>query len=289
MAGTRRSGLGRGLEALIPQGTPELGEYAKVPVENIAPNPQQPRNAFDSDALSSLAASVHEVGILQPLVVRPAEQEGRYVLIAGERRLRAAKEVGLSEVPVVIRHVDDRSSLTEALIENVQRQDLSPLEEAAAYEQLLEDFGLTHQDVGDRVGKSRSAVTNALRLLTLPASIQGLLEHGELSAGAARAFVGLEDRKYAEHIAGRAASEGWSVRQVEEAVRDRTLASDLERGGVPPSTSRELRPAAIIELEQRLSEQLDSKVSIKYRNSKGTVVIKYDSLEDLERIYRAFY
>lgn len=287
MAGTRRSGLGRGLEALIPQSTPELGEYARVAVDRVAPNPQQPRNAFDADALESLTASVKEVGILQPLVVRPAEEDGSYVLIAGERRLRAAKELGLTEVPVVIRSVDDRSSLTEALIENLQRQDLSPLEEAAAYEQLLEDFGLTHQEVGDRVGKSRSAVTNALRLLTLPASIQGLLERGELSAGAARAFVGLEDRKYAEHIAEKAAAEGWSVRQVEDAVRER--AGMEERGSVPPSTARELRPAAIIELERRLSEQLDTKVSIKYRNSKGSVVIKYDSLEDLERIYRSFY
>ncbi len=288
MGATRRSGLGRGLEALIPPGVPDLGEYAKVSTDVISPNPQQPRTTFDKDALGSLTASVKEVGILQPLVVRKAEDEGFYQLIAGERRLRAAKEAGLTEVPVVIRTGDDRSSLTEALIENVQRQDLSPLEEAAAYEQLLEEFGLTHQEVGDRVGKSRSAVTNALRLLTLPASIQGLLERGGLSAGAARAFVGMEDRKYAEHVAHRAAEEGWSVRQVEEAVRDRQ-AQHEERGSVPESTSRELRPAAISELEQRLAEQLETKVSIKYRNSKGSVVIRYNSLEDLERIYRAFY
>ena len=288
MGATRRSGLGRGLEALIPQGEPELGEYAKVATDLIAPNPQQPRTTFDQDALDSLTASVKEVGILQPLVVRRAEQEGSYQLIAGERRLRAAKEAGLAEVPVVVRTGDDRSSLTEALIENVQRQDLSPLEEAAAYEQLLEDFGLTHQEVGDRVGKSRSAVTNTLRLLTRPASIQGLLERGELSAGAARALVGMEDRKYAEHVAQRAAEEGWSVRQVEEAVRDRESHTEVP-GQVPPSTSRELRPAAISELEQRLAEQLETNVSIKYRNSKGSVVIRYNSLEDLERIYRAFY
>lgn len=288
MGGTRRSGLGRGLEALIPQAEPEAsGEFARVGVESIAPNPQQPRNNFDSEALDSLTASVREVGILQPLVVRVGEEEGRFVLIAGERRLRAAKEAGLIEVPVVIRSADDRTSLTAALIENVQRQDLSPLEEAAAYEQLLEEFGMTHQDIGDRVGKSRSAITNSLRLLTLPAAIQGLLERGELSAGAARAFLGLDDRAYAEHIAQKAAKEGWSVRQVEEAVRDRQAAED--RGAVPPSTARELRPAAITELEERLTDRLNTKVSIKYRNNKGSVVIRYDSLEDLERIYRVFY
>lgn len=290
MASTRRSGLGRGLEALIPQGIPDdLGEFAHARVESISPNPQQPRTSFDADSLESLTASVKEIGILQPLVVRVGEADGTFILIAGERRLRAAKEAGLSEVPVVIRAADDQTSLTAALIENVQRQDLSPLEEAAAYDQLLEEFGLTHQDIGDRVGKSRSAVTNSLRLLTLPASIQGLLERGELSAGAARAFLGLEDRAYAEHIAQKAADEGWSVRQVEEAVRDRQNVEPAERGAVPASTSRELRPAAISELEQRLAEQLETKVNIKYRNNKGSVIIRYESLEDLERIYRVFY
>lgn len=288
MGATRRSGLGRGLEALIPQAeADDLGEYARVGLDAISPNPQQPRNAFDAEALESLTASVREIGILQPLVVRTGETEGSFILIAGERRLRAAKEAGLVDVPVVIRAADAQTSLTAALIENLQRQDLSPLEEAAAYEQLLEEFGLTHQEIGERVGKSRSAVTNSLRLLTLPAAIQGLLERGELSAGSARAFLGLEDRAYAEHIAQRAAKEGWSVRQVEEAVRDRQIVED--RGAVPASTSRELRPAAISELEQRLAEQLDTKVSIKYRNNKGSVVIRYDSLEDLERIYRVFY
>ncbi len=282
---TRRSGLGRGLEALIPKGEQARTGFAQIPIDRVSANPHQPRSLFDEEALASLAASIIEVGVLQPIIVREAE-EGSYTLVAGERRWRAAKKVGLKEIPAIIRESDDRSLLTEALVENLQREDLSPLEEATAYQELLEDFGLTHEEVGDRVGKSRSAITNSLRLLQLPAAIQGKLERGELSAGHARALLGLEDRKFAEHIAERAVEEGWSVRQVEDAVRSRNQAvgdnSTGRRVSVP-------RPAAIIELEQRLRDQLSTRVKIKYANDRGKLVINFSSLDDLERIYRQFF
>ena len=282
----RRSGLGRGLEALIPsgQGAAE-GPFLRLPLDSISPNPYQPRTVFDEESLDTLAESIREVGLLQPVVVRAAE-EGRYVLVAGERRWRAARRAGLSEIPAIVRQADDRAALTEALVENLQREDLTPLEEAAAYQQLLEDFGLTHEEIGDRVGKSRSAVTNTLRLLQLPPVIQGMVERGELSAGHARALLGLEDRAYAEHIARRAAEEGWSVRQVEDAVRARKEIAPPVGGR---AKIREVRPVEIVELEQRLTERLSARVKIAYRNRKGRVEIAFNSLEDLERIYRQFF
>lgn len=278
---TRRAGLGRGLESLIPSGDEAL-EYRRLRVEEIIPNPHQPRVNFDESALEELAASVAEVGVLQPVVVRPLD-DGRYALIAGERRWRAARRVGLTEIPAMVRTVDDQASLTQALIENLQRQDLTPLEEAAAYQELLEEHGMTHEQVATSVGKSRPAVSNTLRLLQLPLPIQGMVERGELSAGHARALLGIEDVGYAEHIAVRAVAEGWTVRHVEEAARARTAAT--------PSAPRvkEVRPVEIVELEQRLRDQLGSKVNIKYRNQKGKVEISFGSLEDLERIYRRFF
>ena len=282
---TRRSGLGRGLEALIPKGEDDHTGFAIIPIDRVSANPHQPRSVFDEEALASLAASIIEVGVLQPIIVREAE-EGYYTLVAGERRWRAAKRVGLTEIPSIIRESDDRSLLTEALVENLQREDLSALEEATAYQELLEDFGLTHEEVGNRVGKSRSAITNSLRLLQLPAAIQGKLERGELSAGHARALLGLEDRKFAEHIAERAVEEGWSVRQVEDAVRARNQAvadGHTGRQVAPP------RPAAIVELEQRLRDQLSTRVKIKYTKDRGKLVIDFSSLDDLERIYRQFF
>ncbi|MEA2058438.1 MAG: ParB/RepB/Spo0J family partition protein, partial [Actinomycetota bacterium] len=251
MAG-RKSGLGRGLDSLIPVDRPPTG-FAEIPVDQVSPNPQQPRRSFDADSLAELAASMAEVGVLQPIVVRSGAAEGTYVLIAGERRLRAAAMAGFDEIPAVIRGEEgEEFDLTEALIENVQRKDLSPLEEAAAYRNLLEDFGMTHEDVAGRVGKSRSAVTNTLRLLQLPPPIQGLLDRGDLSAGHARALLALDDDVYATYIAERAVVEGWPVRRVEEAVRQRREAPEKESGPkvVAP------RPAAIIELEERLSERL---------------------------------
>ena len=216
----RKSGLGRGLDSLLPVDHPLAG-FSTLRLDEIKPNPQQPREHFDPEALQSLADSIAEVGVLQPIVVRPTE-EG-YELIAGERRCRAARIADLDEIPAIIRSedLDESSSLTEALIENVQREDLSPLEEAAGYQQLLTDFGLTHEAVATKVGKSRSAITNTLRLLQLPAPIQGMVGRGDLSAGHARALLAIEDVPYAVHIAERVVAEGWSVRQVEDAVKKR--------------------------------------------------------------------
>lgn len=280
---TRRAGLGRGLEALIPAGEGS-DEYRRLKIDDIVPNPDQPRVNFDETALEELAASVAEVGILQPVVVRSLD-DGRYALIAGERRWRAARRAGLTEVPAVIRSGDDQTNLTHALIENLQREDLGPLEEAAAFQTLLEDHGMTHEQVAKAVGKSRPAISNTLRLLQLPPTIQGMVERGELSAGHARALLGIEDVAYAQHVAARAVAEGWSVRQVEEAARVR---AGLDPG-VGRSRVREVRPVEIVELEQRLRERLGSRVDIRYRNQKGKVEISFGSLEDLERIYRQFF
>lgn len=276
---SQKRGLGRGLEALIPSTRdPEQG-FAEVEIDDIRPNPQQPRGDFDDEALSGLAESIRSLGLLQPVVLRP-DPDGGYFLVAGERRWRAARKAGLSRIPAVIRTSEDREWLTAALVENLQRADLNPLEEAAAFQQLLEDFGLTHEEVGRRVGRSRAAITNSVRLLGLPASIQARLASGELSAGHARALAAIEDRAFAEHVAKRAVAEGWSVRQVEEAVR-------LRRGEHTTAPRlREVRPAEIIELEMRLAERLGSKVRVDFRQGRGALRIDYRSLEELEKIYR---
>jgi len=281
----RKAGLGRGLEALIPrdEAGDEEAEFLQIAVDDIAPNPDQPRSRFDDKSLGELTASITEVGVLQPVVV--TQGDDGFVLIAGERRWRAAKTAGLSTIPAVVRGSQGDSTLVEALIENVQRKDLTSLEEAHAYRQLLENYGMTQEQVADRVGKSRPAVSNTLRLLQLPGPIQVMVDGGALSAGAARALLGVEDEKYALHLADKAVAEGWSVRQVEDAVRIRR---ELE---TPTSLSRatgvrQLRPLEIIELEQRLADSLDSKVKINYRNEKGRVEISFGSLEELERIYR---
>ncbi len=279
----RKSGLGRGLDALIPVDRPESG-FASIPIDHIRPNAQQPREVFDDEAIESLAASIREVGVLQPVVVRAGADEGQYVLVAGERRWRAGKRAGLTEIPAVIRpDADPQTNLTEALIENIHREDLNPLEEAAAYRHLLEDFGLTHEETASRVGKSRVTITNTLRLLQLPPAIQGMLVRGELTAGHARALLGLEDQAYARHVATKAVDEGWSVRQVEEAVRARRAPEPpAPRAPTPP------RPAAVIELEERLAEHLGSKVRIDYQGNSGRLVVRFNTLDDLERIYKRF-
>jgi ParB family chromosome partitioning protein len=281
----RKGGLGRGLDAIIPVDRPESG-FTNVPVDQVVPNPQQPRLRFDEEALDALAASIREVGVLQPIVIRPAAADGTYELVVGERRCRAARRAGLDDIPAVIRAEEDApTSLAEALIENIQREDLSPLEEASGYQALLEDYDMTHETVAGRVGKSRSAVSNTLRLLQLPAAIQGMVERRELAAGHARALLTVEDEAYAIHIAEKAASEGWSVRQVEDAVRSR-----VERGEVPRAAKAPpMRPAAIIELEQRLTEELGAKVKITHGKRGGKLMVNYGSLDDLERIYRRLF
>lgn len=283
----RKSGLGRGLDALLPGGSPQEG-LNTVPVDRVAPNPTQPRRRFDEESLEALAASIREVGLLQPIVVRPPDEDGMYTLVAGERRCRAARMAGLSEIPAIVRaDGGEATNLTEALIENVQREDLGPLEEAAGYQQLLEDFGLTHEEIAERVGRSRPSVTNSIRLLQLPAAIQGLLERGELTAGHARPLLALDDEAYAGHIASQAAEEGWSVRRVEEAVRARSGRGKPE--GEAARETRTPRPAAIIELEERLSEHLGSRVRISSGTRGGKIVVGYRDLDDLERIYRRFF
>jgi len=301
----RRSGLGKGLSSLIPPGEAQPGGdddgpvLREIPVADITPNPNQPRVHFDEESLAELTASIQQIGVLQPVLVRPVGTG--FELIAGERRWRAAGRAGLATIPAVVRTSDDLASVEQALVENLHRQDLTALEEAAAYQQLIEDFNLTHEHVADRVGKSRSAITNTLRLLGLPPAIQHLLADGRLSAGHARALLGTPDRALQEDLARRAADEGWTVRAVEEAVR---------RGGVPVPESEEveepvpaatptptndgagltpttrLRPPGLLELEELLAEHLETRVSVQMGAKKGRVSIDFADLEDLERIYR---
>lgn len=296
----RLGGLGKGLGALIPaaesndDGTdadaPRLDELS---IDAISPNRHQPRVHFDEESLAELAASIREIGVLQPILVRPMG-EGSYELLAGERRWRAARRAGLAVIPAIVRTTDELGSVERALIENLHRQDLTPLEEAAAYQQLIEDFEFTHDQVAQRVGKSRSAVTNTLRLMSLPPSIQHLLADGRLAAGHAKALLGTPDRAFQEQLARRAAQEGWSVRAVEEAVRSRTAAADPvddEEGGdglqlTPPKLSPpKLRPPGMLELEELLADCLATKVQVTMSGKRGKVIIDFADLEDLERLY----
>jgi len=303
----RSSGLGKGLSSIIPGA--ELADsdsdagavLSDVPVGAVSPNPNQPRVHFDEESLTELASSIAEMGVLQPILVRPLD-DGEFELIAGERRWRAAQRAGLTTIPAVVRLTDDVSSVEQALVENLHRQDLTALEEAAAYQQLLDEFGLTHDQIATRVGKSRSAITNSLRLLGLPPAVQHLLADGQLSAGHARALLGTPDRGRQEQLAREAAAGGWSVRMVEDAVRADGAASTE---GVPPSEpadvavdgaavdgagltpSTRLRPPGLLELEHLLAEHLDTRVSVQMTAKRGRVSIEFADLEDLERIYRA--
>lgn len=283
----RRSGLGKGLGALIPSESPAVVSDAptgllEVPITSLTANRFQPRSHFDEEALTSLTASIRELGVLQPVLVRAAG-DGTYELIAGERRWRAAKRAGLATIPVVVREVADAQSLEQALVENLHREDLNPLEEAAAYQQLLDDFSLTHEDVARRVGKSRAAVSNTLRLFQLPPAVQRLVHDGQLSAGHARALLASPDRTFQEALAKKAVSSQMSVRQVEDAVRRRTDGADP----TPPNPSTKLRAPGLLELEELLSDRLQTRVNVSMGAKHGKVVIDFASLEDLERIYRA--
>jgi ParB family chromosome partitioning protein len=262
----------------------------ELPLSQVKPNRYQPRQGFDEESLASLTASIRELGVLQPVLVRPVADD-RYELIAGERRWRAAKRAGLQSIPAIVRSVDDTASLEQALVENLQRADLNALEEAAAYQQLIEDFGLTHEQVAQRVGKSRAAVTNTLRLFQLPPGVQKLVADGRLSAGHARALLGSPDRAFQESLARRAVSDGLTVRDVEDAVRQRTeLGGQLERASAPtsdaPSQGRRLRPPGLLELEQLFSDHLETRVVVTMGARRGKVVVEFADLEDLERLYR---
>jgi ParB family chromosome partitioning protein len=235
--------------------------------------------------MASLTASIREVGVLQPVLVRAVAND-TYELIAGERRWRAARRAGLPTIPAIVRSASEAHSVQEALIENLHRQDLNPLEEAGAYQQLIEDFGLTHEQLSTRLGKSRVTITNTLRLFQLPPAVQKLVRDGQLSAGHARALLGTPDRAFQEALARRAAAEELSVRAVEDAVRTRNELGPPADPVLPTSPAK-LRPPGVVELEELLSNHLDTRVKVNLGSRKGRVVIEFASLEDLERIYRA--
>lgn len=305
---SRKSGLGRGLGALIPNDisiSDDESALQEVPIDAVVPNQLQPREHFDEDALVSLTASIRELGVLQPILVRPTD--GGYELIAGERRWRSAKRAGLTTIPAIVRSIDDQVSLEHAIVENLHRQDLNAIEEAAAYRQLIDDFGLTQDEVASRVGKSRSAVANTLRLLNLTTSVQRLVTDGLLSAGHARSLVVVDDPKLQEEMATRVIAEGLTVRQVEAIVRGD--AADSEETGhantpnQPSSKGRgsgssdtgntgdtggadSARSAALLDLEQMLADRLDTRVAVEIGAKHGKIVIEFADIDDLQRIAR---
>lgn len=275
----RKTGLGRGLDALIPGSErPTAGGILEIPVENIERNPRQPRSVFDAAELEELSASIRRHGVLQPLIVTPHEQEpGRYILIAGERRLMAARQAGLAQVPALVRQAADQDRLELALIENLQRSDLSPLESAEAYRQLAEDFNLSHDEIAVRVGKSRTAVTNTLRLLKLAPALQQALASGAISEGHARALLALNNETAQEAALQTVLTQDLTVRQTEELVR--RLSG--QRG---PANPRPPAPPEIRALEERLRSALGTRVRLTRGRKGGTVVIHYFSDEELNRL-----
>jgi ParB family chromosome partitioning protein len=275
------------LSALIP-GAPEAGEAAaglmEVPVNAVAPNPKQPRTRIDDETIATLAASIREVGILQPLVVRRAG-DGRYELIAGERRLRAAKAAGLASVPIVLRDSEDADLLREALIENIHREDLNPIEQAEAFKALLGELGLKQEELADRVGVSRSHIANTIRLLALPLDVQQLLADEKITAGHARAVLSLGDKEAMTSLATRIAAEDLSVRQTEDVVRRFLEVPQATEDKKRVAESITAKPDAnLAEVEEILSEQLATRVSIQMGAKRGKVVIEFGSPDDLERI-----
>jgi ParB family transcriptional regulator, chromosome partitioning protein len=299
----RRSGLGKGLGALIPQEVSgdKSSALREIPLASIRPNSLQPRTQFDEESMAALAASIREVGVLQPVLVREMPT-GEYELIAGERRCRASRRAGLQSIPALVQSSTDADSLERALVENLHRDDLGPLEEAAAYQQLVDGFGHTHEQVAARVGKSRTAVTNTLRLLQLPAGVQRFLADGAISAGHARALLGTPDRNLQEGLAKRTVEEGLSVRALEDLVRESTYGtsgefqppSDETQTGtarnVEDGSSTRSRPRlpapGVLELEDLLARHLNTRVKVDMSSRKGRVVIEFATLEDLERIYK---
>ncbi len=281
---SKRGGLGRGLSALIP-GAPEAGEAGsgliEAPVNAIAPNPKQPRTRWDTEEIGALAASIREVGILQPIVIRRAEHG--FELVAGERRLRAAKVAGLATVPAVLRDTNDADLLREALIENIHRQDLGPIELAEAFRQLLEELGLKQEELAERVGVSRSHIANTIRLLQLPLDSQQLLSDGKIQSGHARALLSLGDADAQNALALRIAAEDLSVRETEELVRryvDSPSEKQAKRAGEPGGSTE----VGLGEVEEILSEQLATRVQIQMGKKRGRVIIEFGSADDLERI-----
>jgi ParB family chromosome partitioning protein len=306
MTGKPRGGLGRGLGALIPQGpntsvatagagsaqgaqsgdganlAPVPGaRFAEIPVNAITPNPRQPRQVFDEEAMEELKVSIREVGFLQPIVVRETGP-GAYEIVMGERRWRAAQALGLEVIPAIVRDTRDDAMLRDALLENIHRANLNPLEEAAAYQQLLEEFGATHEELARRIGRSRPQITNTIRLLQLPVSVQNRVAAGVLSAGHARALLSLERPEQQEVLASRIVAEGMSVRATEEAV-----ALALAEGApAKRPTIKRAKPHApgLTELAERMSEHFDTRVRVELGRRKGRIVVEFASTEDLDRI-----
>ena len=284
---TRKGGLGRGLDELIP--TTTIGEVTnnsgvvagvalEVDINAIIPNSKQPRTYFDEESLAELAASIKEVGVMQPPVVREVGN-GRYELIMGERRLRASKIAGLKTIPVILRASQDNEMLREALLENIHRSQLNPLEEGAAYQNLLNDFGYTHEELAIKVGKSRPAITNTLRLLNLPASVQRKVAAGVLSAGHARALLTIVDGEEIEKLANRIVAEGLSVRAVEEIV----ATNPGKRKSSKPKIVKNVSPR-LKEIGDALGNKLDTRVNVELGQQKGKITIEFANVEDLERI-----
>jgi ParB family transcriptional regulator, chromosome partitioning protein len=315
----QRRGLGKGLGALIPD-SPLLGDgdsartadahprpdlhevpatevpadtmvdvpgarYMEVPVTSIAANPRQPRRTFDEDALDELADSIREVGLLQPVVVRSAGG-GRYELIMGERRWRASQRAGLTEIAAIVRDTPDTDMLRDALIENLHRQQLDPLEEAAAYQQLLDDFGATHDQLAQKIGRSRPHISNTLRLLNLPAAVQKRVAAGVLSAGHARALLSLNGTEAQEHLASRIVAEGLSVRAVEEIV---SVGGDEDKPKprAPRSSGNTPTAPGLNHLASRLSDIFETRVKVELGRHKGKITVEFATLDDLERIVNA--
>ncbi|MEY3169899.1 MAG: hypothetical protein RL421_1142 [Actinomycetota bacterium] len=276
---TKKGGLGRNLDSLIPTPiklagrTEAIADRMEVPLTSITPNPRQPRTIFDSDALHELAASIKEIGILQPPVVRKTG-ENTYELIMGERRFRAAKLAGLTSIPVIVRETNDNELLREALVENIHRSNLNSLEEAAAYNQMLTDFGFTHDELAEKLGKSRPVITNTLRLLNLPPSVQKRVAAGTLSAGHARALLGLANADEMERLANKIINEGLSVRATEELIALGSAGRKVSSKKSKPQSGK------YQELVERLEDALDTRVQIKA----GKIVIEYADGQDLQRI-----
>ncbi|MFD9702788.1 ParB/RepB/Spo0J family partition protein [Lentzea sp. NPDC059081] len=308
MTEQRKGGLGRGLAALIPQGPPAgapaisrpaavgngtgtkapaapVGEvagahYREIAVTAIKTNPKQPRQVFDPDAINELSFSIKEFGLMQPIVVRELGGD-TYELVMGERRWRATQQAGLKTIPAIVRQTADDVMLRDALLENIHRVQLNPLEEAAAYQQLLEEFGVTHEELADRIGRSRPVVTNTIRLLKLPLPVQRRVAAGVLSAGHARALLGLDDAGTQEDLAARIVAEGMSVRATEEAV---TIAKNEKPKKEKPAPRKQMHAPGLQELAERLSDNFDTRVKVELGQRKGRIVVEFGSVDDLERI-----
>jgi ParB family chromosome partitioning protein len=311
----RKGGLGRGLAALIPSGPPpgsappsvastngtapatavaEGGTtiqvdvavagavYRELPIDSIGPNGKQPRQVFDEEALAELEHSIREFGLMQPIVVREFEA-GRYEIVMGERRWRAAQQAGLDAIPAIVRNTSDDAMLRDALLENIHRVQLNPLEEAAAYQQLLEEFEVTHEELANRIGRSRPVITNMIRLLKLPLPVQRRVAAGVLSAGHARALLGLEDAGAQEELAARIIAEGLSVRATEEAV---TVAKSEPTRQPKAPPRKQIQAPGLQDLADRLSDNFDTRVKVELGRRKGRIVVEFASVDDLERIVK---